>query len=113
MEITFNFYTIRLKLKVLYQVVYNIIKKMDSITIEPVVSITGINTQQPKQLIWKSCCFAVNPSAVKYFVQVLILWSLIVYSAVMLVVNPACESQRNYGSLLMVCLGCFLPAPKM
>ncbi len=89
---------------------------MDPITIEPIVALSSIrseNTPQSKQLIWRSCCFAVNPSAVKYFVQVLILSSLIIYSAVMLVVNPACESQRNYGSLLMVCLGCFLPTPKM
>ncbi len=89
---------------------------MDSVlTIEPLVSIrTENNLNTPKNpVIWRSCCFTVNPSAVKYFTQVLILSSLIIYSAVMLVVNPACESQRNYGSLLMVCLGCFLPTPKM
>ena len=89
------------------------------ITIEPVVELnsirteTNLNTPQSKQLIWKSCCFSINPSAVKYFVQVLILSSLIIYSAVMLVVNPECESQRNYSSLLMICLGCFLPTPKI
>ena len=62
---------------------------------------------------WKSCCFIINPNALKYFTQISILTSLIIFSAVMLVVDERCESQRNYGSLLMVCLGCFLPAPKL
>jgi hypothetical protein len=62
---------------------------------------------------WKSCCFTINPNAVKYFTQVIILSSLIIFSAVMLVVDERCESQRNYGSLLMICLGVFLPQPKI
>ena len=83
---------------------------MNGISIEPVVSVTS----QPQiRSEWKSCCLTVNPSAVKYFVQVTILASLIVYSATMLIVDGRCESQRNYGSLLMVCLGVFLPQPKM
>ena len=83
---------------------------MESITIEPLVS---VRTETPKQTQWRSCCFSINPQATKYFIQVGILSGLIIFSATMLVVNPACESQRNYGSLLMVCLGCFLPTPKM
>jgi hypothetical protein len=90
---------------------------MESIIIEPIVSVRSIdilpNATKPIDNTWKSCCFSINPSAVKYFVQVGILAGLIIYSATMLVVNPTCESQRNYGSLLMVCLGCFLPTPKM
>ena len=62
---------------------------------------------------WKSCCFVVNPNALKYFTQISILTSLIVFSATMLVVDESCESQRNYGSLLMICLGVFLPQPKL
>ena len=62
---------------------------------------------------WISCCFKMNTSAVKYFVQVSILSGLIIYSAVMLVVSPDCNSQRNYGSLLMICLGTFIPSPKI
>ncbi len=84
---------------------------MDTITIEPVASPSSGCSEKPRE--WKSLCFILNPTATKYFVQVSILASLIVYSAVMLVVNDDCNSQRNYGSLLMVCLGCFLPAPKM
>jgi hypothetical protein len=62
---------------------------------------------------WKSCCYRLNPSMTKYFVQVSILTGLIVFSSVMLVKEPDCNSQRNYSSLLMICLGCFLPSPKM
>ncbi len=62
---------------------------------------------------WKSCCIKVDKNMVKYIFQVSILSSLIVFSATMLVVDKSCESQRNYASLLMVCLGCFLPSPKI
>ncbi len=87
---------------------------MDSIlTIEPLVSIRSENTSQSKDTTWKSCCFSINPSATRYFVQVAILTGLIIYSAVMLVVIPECNSQRNYSSLLLFCLGILTPAPKM
>ena len=62
---------------------------------------------------WKSCCLRVDKTMVKYIIQVGILGGLITFSACMLVVDRTCESQRNYSSLLMVCLGCFLPSPKM
>lgn len=84
---------------------------MNGISIEPVCPVTS--SPRNSRTEWKSCCLTVNPSALKYFTQVTILASLIVYSATMLIVDGRCESQRNYGSLLMVCLGTFLPAPKM
>jgi len=62
---------------------------------------------------WKSCCYKLNPTMTKYFVQVSILSGLILFSSVMLVKETDCNSQRNYSSLLMICLGCFLPSPKM
>ncbi len=87
---------------------------MNDTDIEPHIIIHPTNhVDQENTQSWRSCCFVVNPNAVKYFTQVAILASLIVYSAIMLVVDQRCESQRNYGSLLMVCLGCFLPAPKI
>ena len=87
---------------------------MDSVlTIEPLVSINRPTTPQSKQMIWKSCCFAINPVAAKYFVQVSILAGLIIYSAVMLVINQECNSQRNYSSLLLFCLGTLTPSPRM
>ncbi len=66
-----------------------------------------------KNTEWKSCCFKMNTNATKYFIQTGILSGLILYSSIMLVVDTSCESQRNYSSLLMVCLGCFLPSPKI
>ncbi len=87
---------------------------MDSVlTIEPLVSINRPTTPQSKDIIWRSCCFSINPSATRYFIQVTILAGLIVYSATMLVVIPECNSQRNYSSLLLFCLGILTPAPKM
>ena len=82
---------------------------MESITIEPIVN----SVPNPKPTHWKSCCFTINTSATKYFVQVSILASLIVYSATMLVIIPECNSQRNYSSLLLFCLGILTPTPKM
>ena len=62
---------------------------------------------------WKSCCLKADKNALKYFIQVGILSGLILFSATMLVVDKDCNSQRNYSSLLMICLGVFLPQPKM
>ena len=87
---------------------------MDSITIEPLVSVRTENTLIiPKSTQWKSCCFSINPQATRYFVQVSILVGLIIYSATMLVVIPECNSQRNYSSLLLFCLGILTPSPRM
>ncbi len=87
---------------------------MNDTDIEPRIIIHPTNhVDQNNTQSWQSCCFTINPNAVKYFTQVAILSSLIVFSVVMLVIDDRCESQRNYGSLLMVCLGCFLPAPKL
>lgn len=62
---------------------------------------------------WKSCCLRADKNMVKYIVQVGVLSGLILFSASMLVVDKDCNSQRNYSSLLMICLGVFLPQPKM
>ena len=89
---------------------------MDSVlTIEPLVSVRteNIPMTNTKPTYWRSCCFTLNTSATKYFVQVSILASLIIYSATMLVIIPECNSQRNYSSLLLFCLGILTPTPKM
>jgi hypothetical protein len=61
----------------------------------------------------KSCCFKIDHNAARFFSQIFVLIGLIVYSAVMLVVNEDCNSQRNYSSILTLCLGAFLPSPKI
>jgi len=71
-----------------------------------------INSTQEEEKEWKSLCFSINPIAIKFFIQVGILTGLIVLSSVMLIKDTDCNSQRNWSSLLMVCLGVFLPQPK-
>ena len=61
----------------------------------------------------KSCCFMIDHNAARFFSQIFVLIGLIVYSAVMLVANEDCNSQRNYSSILTLCLGAFLPSPKI
>ena len=61
----------------------------------------------------KSCCFKIDHHAARFFSQIFVLIGLIIYSAVMLVVNEDCNSQRNYSSILTLCLGAFLPSPKL
>ena len=41
----------------------------------------------PKTREWKSCCFSINQSATKYFVQVSVLIGLIIFSAVNLILD--------------------------
>ena len=79
---------------------------------EPNRNIIRYNSNSTNTKEWRSCCFSINSSAAKYFVQATVLTSLITYSAVMLVVNEDCNSQRNYSSLLMMCLGILIPSPK-
>ena len=52
----------------------------------------------------KSCCFKIDHNAARFFSQIFVLIGLIVYSAVILVVNEDCNSQRNYSSILTLCL---------
>ena len=62
---------------------------------------------------WKSCCLIVDKSAIKYFVQVSILFFLIVLSSTMLVIDQNCNNQRNWSALLTLCLGVFIKAPSI
>ena len=93
---------------------------LESVKVEPIVQCLNIelsknepNKQRQREREWKSCCFSINTSATKYFVQVGVLAGLIIYSAVMMVIMPDCNSQRNYSSLLLFCLGILAPSPKM
>ncbi len=86
---------------------------MIGVSIEPVAPVSSPSNSTPPKNEWKSCCYSIHPASTKYFIQVVVLASLIIFSASMLVLDERCESQRNYSSLLMLCLGAFLPAPKM
>jgi hypothetical protein len=80
---------------------------------------TRIVPEEPTRIVpeiqeeWKSCCLRMDKNAVKYFFQVGVLSALIIFSASMLVIDPDCNSQRNYSSLLMICLGTLIPTPKL
>jgi hypothetical protein len=84
---------------------------METISIEPVGAVSSSPRNSKNQ--WVSCCFKINQPVTKYFVQVGILSGLIIYSATMMVIMPDCNSQRNYSSLLLFCLGILAPSPKM
>lgn len=85
---------------------------MDSISIEPIKKIEE-HTQEILTKPWRSCCFELDKNCLKYFTQVFVLSGLIVLSATQLVINNDCNSQRNWSGLLMICLGTFLPSPKI
>ena len=65
------------------------------------------------RIIWKSCCFEIDRDSVRYFTQVGVLVAAGMFSGVMLVINPECNAQRNYSAILMMCLGVFIPTPKI
>jgi hypothetical protein len=72
-----------------------------------------LERQSTMDKAWKSCCFSVSPIAVKFFIQVVVLGGLIISSVVMIIVDKECNSQKWYSGLLTLCLGVFLPAPRM
>lgn len=70
--------------------------------------------QSPKvSTTWKSCCMVIDRGATRYFIQVSILGGMITTSMVMLIYDNDCSSQRWWSGLLTLCLGVFLPAPKL
>jgi len=80
---------------------------MEDIKVESVEIVESVESAE-----WKSCCFKLDKNAAKYITQVSILGGLIIFSATMLVIDKDCNSQRNYSSLLMICLGTLIPSPK-
>jgi putative copper export protein len=66
-----------------------------------------------ERTVWKSCCFQADRDSIRYFTQVGVLVAAGVFSGVMLIINPECNAQRNYSAILMMCLGVFLPTPKI
>ena len=76
----------------------------------------NINQREPidnRETTWKSCCMSMDKSAVKYFFQVGVLGSIISTSIVMMVTRAGCDEQRNWSAILMLCLGVFVPTPRM
>jgi hypothetical protein len=63
--------------------------------------------------VWTSCCFRCDKGMVVYISHTTILASMMVYSAGMLSMSDTCESQNIWQSLLTMCIGLLIPAPKM
>ena len=62
---------------------------------------------------WKSCCITADKGAVKYIIQVATIGGLFTTSLVMLIIDDNCVSQRNWSSLLTLCIGILCPSPRM
>ena len=72
-----------------------------------------LERQSTMNTTWRSCCLTIDRNAAKYFIQVSILCSLIISSVIMIIVDKECNSQKWYSGLLTLCLGVFLPSPKL
>ena len=72
-----------------------------------------LERQSTMDKTWKSCCVTVDKGMVKYIIQVGILGGLIISSVAMIIVDKDCNSQKWYSGLLTLCLGVFLPSPKL
>lgn len=72
-----------------------------------------LERQSTMDKTWKSCCLTIDRNAAKYFIQVSILSGLIISSVIMIIVDKECNSQKWYSGLLTLCLGVFLPSPKL
>ena len=72
-----------------------------------------LERQSTMDKTWKSCCVTVDKGMVKYIIQVGILSGLIISSVTMIIVDKECNSQKWYSGLLTLCLGVFLPSPKL
>jgi hypothetical protein len=62
---------------------------------------------------WKSCCITADKGAVKYIIQVATIGGLFTTSLVMLIIDDNCVSQRNWSSLLTLCIGILCPSPRI
>lgn len=69
--------------------------------------------EEKKEDIWRSCCLIIDKAALKFLIQSGVLAGIIVLSASMLVVSSDCNNQRNWSALLTLCLGVFIPSPKL
>ena len=72
-----------------------------------------LERQSTMDKTWKSCCVTVDKGMVKYIIQISILSGLIISSVAMIIVDKDCNSQKWYSGLLTLCLGVFLPSPKL
>lgn len=66
--------------------------------------------KQEIQNSWKSCCLRVDKRALQYFVSMILLVSLIIASAIGLLLT---QHTQVFSSLLSLCIGAILPNPRL
>ena len=72
-----------------------------------------LERQSTMNTTWHSCCLTIDRNAAKHFIQVSILSGLIVVSLTMLMYDKDWNSQKWWSGLLTLCLGVFLPSPRL
>lgn len=67
----------------------------------------------PNVRLWRSCCLEMNPQAVMFFCQYLIIVGLMVFFSVELHHSTSCEDKNLFLSLLTMCVGLIVPSPRL
>jgi hypothetical protein len=61
----------------------------------------------------RSCCFYLDKRVMEYFTKIIVLFIFCVFFCVQLFRIDNCDSNQLYSSLLTLCLGIFLPSPRL
>ena len=62
-------------------------------------------------IVWRSCCFDINKSLVKFSVQVIISLIVLILSSYKLVTDDNKEDKSVYISLITLIIGIYTPSP--
>ncbi len=68
---------------------------------------------EQKENTWTSCCIKVDKSAVKFFSQLGIISSVMIFCIYQLINQDSCNSQTTYLSLLTTLIGILITSPRM
>lgn len=61
---------------------------------------------------WNSCCLTIDRRAAQFFIQISIIFSVIIFATAQLVRLEDCNSQQAYLGLLTMLIGILIPSPK-
>ena len=62
---------------------------------------------------WRSCCLEMHKDSVVFFSQLGISFTVISFCMYQLVVLDHCEAQSLYSGVMSLCLGAWLPSPRL
>ena len=71
------------------------------------VDVLNVNDEQIEQ--WPLCCSTLHKSEIVFFVQVIFLFTIMIFSMVQ-IINKS-QSPEIYFSLLSSCIGIIIPSP--